>query len=446
MDTAWPWVTTTTTAAPICSSPAGAGTALYHNKGDGTFEDATERAGLHGLRDWPTSAAFADLDGDGDLDLYVCHYSAWDPETSAPCPHPGDPSKYSYCGPRVFPAMPDHVFRNDGGRFVNVSEAAGVRQADREGRGLGVVAADLNQDGRIDLFVANDLTANFLFINQGGFRFEETAAESGVAANAEGGYLAGMGIACGDLDGDGLIDLAVTNFYAESTTFYRNLGSGQFVDSSAAIGLAGPSRFLLGFGATFFDANNDGWLDLATANGHVNDLRPHVPYAMPAQFLLGEAGGHLTDVSRRAGAPWQVEHLGRGLAAGDIDNDGKVDLAIVSEGQPLAYFHNQGPAGHFITFKLEGAAPGSNRDAVGAWVTLTGGGRRRVAHRIGGGSFLSASDERIHFGLGHLTTIEAVEVRWPSGHVDRYTSLPVNAAYLLKEGQPQAMPLPGWRR
>ncbi len=419
--------------------------ALYHNRADGKFLDVTALAGLGGNRDWPTSAAFADLDGDGDLDLYVCHYSGWDPQQSTPCPHPSKPDTYSYCGPRVFAAMPDHVFRNDSGHFVDVSSESGVRAADSEGRGLGVLAADLDDDGRIDLFVANDLTANFLFRNQGHFEFQESAAESGVATNSEGGYLAGMGIACGDMDGDGRFDLAVTNFFAESTTFYRNLGAGQFVDHSVAIGLAAPSRFLLGFGAAFFDANNDSRLDLATANGHVNDLRPHVPYAMPAQLLLGNASRRLTDVTRHAGAPWQQPRLGRGLATGDLDNDGRIDLLIVAEGEPLAYFHNQGPAGHFVTLQLEGASPGSNRDAVGACVTLTTDRCRQVAQRVGGGSFLSASDGRLHFGLGDAKVIESALVRWPSGHVDRYTGMKVDAAYLLKEGQTKVNLLRGWR-
>ncbi len=188
--------------------------ALYRNRGDGTFEDATGSWGLGGSRDWPTSSALADLDGDGDLDLYVCHYSTWNPQ-SPPCAHATKPGAYSYCGPLSFAAMPDHVFRNEGGRFVDVSEQSGVRAADREGRGLGVLAAHLDDDDRIDLFVANDRTANFLFRNRGDLRFEETGAESGVASNAEGNYLAGMGVACGDLDGDGLLDLAVTNFYGE---------------------------------------------------------------------------------------------------------------------------------------------------------------------------------------------------------------------------------------
>src|SRR5262249_46607466 len=229
------------------------------------------------------------------------------------------------------------------------------------------------------------MSANFLFRNQGGFHFAETAAESGVAASTAGGYLAGMGVACGDYDGDGKLDLAVTNFYGESTTFYRNLGDGQFVDQTTAIGLAAPSRHLLGLGAAFFDANNDGRLALATANGHVNDLRPLLPYAMPAQLLLGEANGRLAEVSRRAGLPWQVPRLGRGLAVGDLDNDGRLDLLIVGEGSPLAYVHNQGPAGHFLSLELQGSGRGSNRDAVGAWVSLRAGGRQQVAERIGGG-------------------------------------------------------------
>jgi enediyne biosynthesis protein E4 len=420
--------------------------ALCRNRGDGTFADVTAAAGLAGHRDWPTSAAFADLDGDGDLDLYVCHYSAWDPEHSPPCVDPSKPGKYVSCGPREFAAMPDHVFRNDDGRFVDVSDQSGVRAADRDGRGLGVVAADLDDDQRIDLFVANDRTANFLFRNRGDARFDETAAESGLAANADGAYLAGMGIACGDLDGDGRLDLAVTNFYGESTTFFQNLGAGQFSDHTEAVGLAAPSRFLLGFGATFFDANNDGWLDLATANGHVNDLSPNVPFTMPAQLLLGDARGRLTDVSLRAGAPWQVPRLGRGLAVGDLDNDGRLDLLIVAAGGPLAYFHNQGPSGHYVTVQLEGAVPGSSRDAIGARLILTAAGCRQVAQRLGGGSFLSASDGRLHFGLGEATHIEAIEVRWPSGHVDRYSDLAVDAAYLLRERQAQASPLRGWRR
>lgn len=417
---------------------------LFRNRRDGTFEDVTDKAGLGGNRNWPTSAAFADFDGDGDLDLYVCHYAAWDPEKSGPCPHAFQEGRFMYCGPRTFDALPDHVFRNDRGHFIDVSEQAGITAADREGRGLGVVAADFDGDGRTDLFVANDLNANFLFHNEGGFRFREIGIEAGVATNADGGYLAGMGVACGDLDGNGRVDLAVTNFYGESTTFYRNLGDGQFADRTSAVGLATASRYLLGFGTTFLDVNNDSRLDLATANGHVNDLSPNVLYAMPAQLLLAAEGGRLEDVSAQAGEPWSVPRLGRGLASGDLDNDGKLDLLIVSEGAPLAYFHNEGPAAHSLTLKLEGTA--SNRDAIGARITLTTAGHRQVAQRHGGGSFLSACDPRIHFGLGTAERIESIEVRWPSGRVDHHSDLAADAGYLLREGDPRARVLPGWVR
>ena len=277
--------------------------ALYRNRGDGTFEDATGSWGLGGSRDWPTSSALADLDGDGDLDLYVCHYSTWNPQ-SPPCAHATKPGAYSYCGPLSFAAMPDHVFRNEGGRFVDVSEQSGVRAADREGRGLGVLAAHLDDDDRIDLFVANDRTANFLFRNRGDLRFEETGAESGVASNAEGNYLAGMGVACGDLDGDGLLDLAVTNFYGESTIFYQNLGAGQFVDRTSAVGLAAPSRYLLGFGVALRGRRQR--RPARPGDGQRPRQRP------PAQRALRHAGA--TPVECGVGSPGgRVEPSGSGV-------------------------------------------------------------------------------------------------------------------------------------
>jgi len=422
--------------------------ALYHNRGDGTFEDATERCGLGGSRDWPTSAAFADLDNDGDLDLYVCHYLDWDPEGSPRCPDPDRPGQNLYCVPRAFEAKPDHVFRNDGGRFVDATAGSGV--VDRDGRGLGVVAADFDGDGRTDVFVANDMTANFLFRNRGGFTFEEVGEPSGAGSNAEGGYQAGMGIACGDLDGDGLPDLAVTNFYGESTSLFQNLGGGLFADRTAASGLAAPSRFVLGFGASFLDADDDGRLDLVTANGHVNDFRPATPYAMPAQLFLGSGGGRFVDASARAGACWGEPRVGRGLAVGDVDNDGRQDVLILSQAGPLAYFHNLGSRaqGPSLTIGLQGTA--SNRDGVGARVKVTSSGRTQTAQRIGGGSFLSASDGRLHFGLGaghggkHPTA--AVEVRWPSGRVDTHEGLKGGEGYQITEGEGRVRPLKGWTR
>ncbi|MGC8644183.1 MAG: CRTAC1 family protein, partial [Isosphaeraceae bacterium] len=342
------------------------------------------------------------------------------------------------------PALVDHVFRNDGGRFVDVSASAGIKK-DVNGRGLGVMTADLDDDGKIDVFVTNDMTSNYLFHNQGSFQFEESGLLSGVAGNAAGGSQAGMGVAGGDLDGDGRFDVTVTNYYNESTSFFRNLGEGFFGEQSASIGMAAPSRYVLGFGIAILDADNDGWLELMTANGHIHDGRPQYPWQMPVQLYHNEGGARplLREVSSRAGAPFQVLRVGRGLAAGDLDNDGRIDALVVSQNQPLAYLHNRSDAGHFLVLRLAGRK--SNRDAVGARVTVRCGQRSLIAQRTGGGSYLSAGDPRLHFGLGKATLAEWVEVHWPSGRVDRYSGLKADTGYLLHEGESVPQPLLGWK-
>ncbi len=414
--------------------------ALYRNTGRGCFEEVTEQAGLSGDRDWPTSAAFADFDGDGDLDLFVCHYLEWDVEHPKLC---WDDKKnaHVFCGPPRFPSRPDHLFRNDGGRFVDVTAEAGI--VDTHGQGLGVVACDYDDDGRVDIYVANDQTASFLYHNRGNMRFEEIGELSGVASSAEGTYQASMGVACGDPDGDGLPDLAVTNFYNEGTTLYHNLGKGVFSDHSSSVGLLVATRYLLGFGASFLDFDADGRLDLATTNGHVDDFRPREPYMMPAQLLAGVPGGNFVDVSSRAGPPWQVPRLGRGLAIGDLDNDGRIDLLILGQNQPLAYFHNKTDGGHWLALKLEGTV--SNRDATGARVTITSGGKRQTAWRFGGGSYQSASDTRLHFGLGKDRSVERVEVLWPNGQSELIAGpLPGDAGYLIRQSSGMVQPLKGY--
>ncbi len=415
--------------------------ALLHNRGDGVFEDVTARLGLAGERDWPTSAAWADLDGDGDVDLYVCHYLAFDLNNPRTCKAAKSTGR-RYCSPRDFQALPDHVFRNDRGRFVDITNEAGF--VDPDGRGLGVLAAHLDDDDRIDLYVANDMSANYLFHNLGGLRFEETALSSGAAANSSGGFQSGMGVACGDLDGDGRSDLAVTNYYGESTTLFRNLGRGLFSDDTAVIGLTAPTRCLLGFGIAFLDANNDGWLDLVSANGHVDDYRPVFPWKMPIQLLLGGPDGRLKQPTSSAGDPFEPLHLGRGLAVGDLDNDGQLDAVVQSQNEALVYLHNHtSEGGHWVTLQLEGVR--SNRDAIGARVALVAGGRMRVEQRVGGGSYQSANDPRLHFGLGESKRIDRLEVRWPSGLTESFAGVQANQAYLLREGTGAAKPLPGWR-
>ena len=413
---------------------------LYRNQGNGTFEDVTKSAGLAGRRDHPTSAAWADLDNDGDLDLYVCHYMIWDPAHPKICQD--KEGQIHYCHPLKVSPAPDHVFRNDGGRFVDVTALSGC--AENDGRGMGVVAADLDGDCLIDLFVANDSTVNFLWRNQGRFHFEETAIEAGVGASVQGGYQAGMGVACGDLDGDGRLDMMVTNFYGEGTTLFHNLGDGLFTDQSAASGIALATRYLLGFGIAMADVTNHGRLDVMITNGHVDDNRRFYPYAMPGRLYENRSDGRLVDVSDKAGQCWKVERVGRGLAAGDLDNDGRVDALIVAQNEPLAYFHNRSQNfGHFVTFRLEGTK--SNRDGVGASVTVTARKHRQVAQRTGGGSYQSANDPRLHFGLGDSEHVDSVDVHWPSGQVDRWTDLAADSGYVLREGEPRVLSLAGFK-
>lgn len=401
------------------------GQRLYRNAGGGRFEDVTERAGV-ASRLWSTSAAWADLDGDGDRDLYVCGYLEYDPATAPYCAAPD--GKRDYCGPEEFAAEPDRLYRNNGdATFTDVARASGVDLP--EGRGLGVVVSDFTLDGRPDIFVANDGTACWLFENLGGLKFREIGAEAGVAFDGAGKALAGMGAATGDVDGDGRIDLVVTNFHGRGTVVFRALGEGRFADASAALGVRAATRDVNGFGLGLIDLDGDGDLDMVQANGHVLDrARLGTPFAMRPSLLANRSGSF----GPVEGGPWFARPmLARGLAVGDLDRDGRPDLVVGVIDGPTGLLRNGSP-GSWLTLKLEGRG---RRDVTGARVTARVNGRTIVHDSAGGGSYLSASDRRIFLGTTGTTRVERVEVAWPWGSKDTWQGLATSGVVILKEGQ-----------
>ena len=399
---------------------------LYRNVGGGRFADVTGRAGLRSDL-WSTSAAWADLDGDGDLDLYVAAYLKYDAETSPYCAAPD--GRRDFCGPEDYPAQPDRLYRNNGdGTFTDVSRSAGIDLP--EGRGLGVVIADLTGDARPDVFVANDGTACWLFENLGGLRFREVGLASGVAFDGQGQALAGMGAAVGDLDGDGRTDLVVSNFQGRSTVAFQARGGGSFLDASAALGLTAATRPVNGFGLTLADFDSDGRLDLVQANGHVLDrARLGVPFAM-RPTLLRNSGGRFHDASDGAGDWWKRPILGRGLAVGDLDGDGRPDLVVNALDAPAALLRNESP-GRSVAVELVG---GRTRTPFGARLRATVAGRVLLRDVPGGGSYLSASDRRVYLGLGDTPRVDRIQVIWPGGESESWFDLPASGTVRLVAG------------
>jgi hypothetical protein len=425
---------------------------LYHNVSDGRggrrFVDITARAGMADHPDWKTrlnfstSAAFLDYNNDGRLDLFVCSYANIDPAHYPTCISPKSGKRYS-CHPTLFEPTRCILYRNNGdGSFTDVSKEAGIDEPNA--KALGVVALDLDDDGKTDIFVANDNMPNFLFHNLGNGRFQSMGPMSGCVVNLAGGRQAYMGVDADDLTGAGRPDLFVTAFSRETNSFFRNEGHGHFLDVTHGSGLGPPSWFMLAFGTCFLDAAHDGSLDIVVVNGHVSryieeEGDSNITFREPAQFFKNDGNGRFRDLSQQVGDYFKEAHVGRGVAWCDYDNDGHADLAISNNGEPAYLLHNESKTPyHWVRLELRGTR--SNRDAVGAKATLHLGARKLIRHRKGGGSYLSAMDPRLLVGVGAATRVDRLEIRWPSGLVQQLGPLEVDRGYLIIEGQEKPEP------
>jgi hypothetical protein len=420
---------------------------LYHNEGNGKFTDVTEKAGV-GAPGWSSSAVWFDYDNDGRLDLFVCQFVDFSKEKNLFCGNAQTGERY-YCIPRGYNPAPSRLFHNNGdGTFTDVSKESGI--SEHLGKAWGVVATDIDNDGRMDLFVANDTMPNFLFANRGHGKFEEIGIEAGVAYDEGGRARSGMGVDSADYDQDGWMDLFVANIDHEKYSLYHNGHDGSFKDASASNGIASATWLMSGWGLKFFDFDNDGNLDLLLANGNPDDtIQEHFKDVFYEEPLLlfrntGRSFEHaFENVSAVAGPVFERPLAARGLAIGDYDNDGAVDVLVaVNNGAPLLLRNVASAGNHWLGIRLIGKK--ANRDAVGARVTYQAGDLRRQFFKVGGGSYLASHDPRMVLGIGPRTQIDWIEISWPqpSTLVERFAGLPVDRYITLEEGTGKSMTKP----
>jgi hypothetical protein len=409
---------------------------LYHNNGNGTFTDVTKKAGVADEGGWSTSAGWFDYDKDGYLDLVVLNYINWSPKNNIWC---GErrPGYRSYCHPDNYKGQKIKLYHNNhDGTFTDASEKSGVGIP--EAKGMGLVLADFNNDGWPDIAVANDTWPNFLFINQHNGTFKDVSFASGVAASEDGKYEAGMGIDAADVYGDGWLDLYVTHLDFELNRLYHNNHDETFDDDTFASGIGNKAILLSGLTMKFIDYDNDGWTDICQVNGamldNINLYHSDVTYKEPNLMFRNLGHGKFEKISEQLGPDFIRPIAGRGMAVADYDNDGDVDLAIVERGDfPELLRNDGGNANHWVEVFLIGTK--SNRDGLGASLRLVSDGFVQVKQHQGGMGYMSASDPRIHFGLGKRKTIESLTITWPSGTVDKLSNIPMDRIIAVKEGE-----------
>lgn len=406
------------------------GNKLYHNNGDGTFSDVTEKAGVGGSG-WSTSAEWVDLDGDGYLDLVVLRYVDWDFDEVWCGEH--KEGYRAYCHPDYFKAIRPLVYHNNGdGTFTEVAEKLGLA---KPGKGLGLASADYDRDGHIDLFIANDSMAEFMYHNKGNGSFEEVGLPAGTAVDVDGRTYAGMGVDFADYNNDGWPDLVVTDLANQRYALYQNNGDGSFTYASMTTGISRMTLMHSGWGVRFLDFDNDGWKDLLIAQGHDLDTieltSPGIHYREPL-LLARNTGKEFVDVSANSGAVFQKAWVARGLAIGDLDNDGWVDAVVTTNDGPAYVLRNKfQSSNHWLTLKLVGHQ--SNRDGIGAEVKLVTAGGAQFVTVTTASSYLSASDKRAHFGLGKDEIAKEIQVRWPSGIVQTLKDIRANQILQVDE-------------